>query len=404
MTVKLAILLSLALAFVTLSGCLGSDQEGTDKAAANTEGTGGLSDPDAPPTNAAPSLNLEIRVSGVASGDDGTVVAPPNEAITFDASGASDPDGDELDHRWYVDEELQIETDPTFTIIFDQEGEHDVRAVVTDGQANASATTRIVIQIPEVEPPEEGAGDVTNLVHQFNGTYAAADGVAEAASVTDPFVVTVPEGAIKLHAALRWSDDASVNTPLVTDLDLYALAPSGSEADSSASFATYEYVEIAPEGGLSPGDWTFEVVAYHVPVDTDWTLEVAVWLADPEQVVHEATHAGSARILGLDAETAPDVYAVNVPAKASLVVARLAWQDPAGEFSCDAWITAGNDYDLYVYQGESEVMRSADGVACEFAFTMAAQGETFGEDAEWTFEVVPFLVTASTYQLVIEFA
>jgi len=56
----------------------------------------------------------------------------PDERVTFDAAGATSPEGEIVEYRWYVDGSRQYNDDPTLTREFDEYGEYDVELFVED--------------------------------------------------------------------------------------------------------------------------------------------------------------------------------------------------------------------------------------------------------------------------------
>jgi len=89
---------------------------------------------------------------------------PLRQAITgstviFDARGSSDPDYDDLTYAW--SNGIQ---GPTGTLHYDKPGDHKITLTVSDGQAKASATTRLVVgdlirvnfQPPGASKPPDG--------------------------------------------------------------------------------------------------------------------------------------------------------------------------------------------------------------------------------------------------------
>mgnify|MGYP006301880015 CR=1 FL=1 len=82
------------------------------------------------------------------AGEDMQVLLGGN--LTLDASGSSDPDGDDLTYVWVDDKGIEIPDVVSPTVMFDIAGNHTVTLTVSDGTATAEDTVKVMVISPEV--------------------------------------------------------------------------------------------------------------------------------------------------------------------------------------------------------------------------------------------------------------
>ena len=68
----------------------------------------------------------------------------PDERVTFDATGATSPEGEIVEYRWYVDGSRQYNDDSTLTYEFDEYGEYDVELYVADNGGKSQTRTKTI--------------------------------------------------------------------------------------------------------------------------------------------------------------------------------------------------------------------------------------------------------------------
>ncbi len=108
-----------------------------------------------------------------------------DEIITFDATGSSDPDGDELSFEWDFDISDGFDTDSTEAIVnwaYNDTGDYTVVLIVRDGNQGgvAYATEDITVDEESNDPPEANAGNdaqvEVGIPLSFRGTANDPDG------------------------------------------------------------------------------------------------------------------------------------------------------------------------------------------------------------------------------------
>ncbi|MCK4971584.1 MAG: PKD domain-containing protein, partial [Thermoplasmata archaeon] len=108
-----------------------------------------------------------------------------DEIITFDATGSSDPDGDELSFEWDFDISDGFDTDSTEAVVdwsYDETGDYTVLLIVRDGNQGgvAYATDAITVDEESNDPPEANAGNdaqvEVGVPLTFRGTANDPDG------------------------------------------------------------------------------------------------------------------------------------------------------------------------------------------------------------------------------------
>ncbi len=108
-----------------------------------------------------------------------------DEIITFDATGSSDPDGDELSFQWDFDISDGFDTDSTEAVVnwaYNDTGEYTVLLIVDDGNQGgvAYATELITVEEESNDPPEANAGNdaqvEVGVPLTFRGTANDPDG------------------------------------------------------------------------------------------------------------------------------------------------------------------------------------------------------------------------------------
>jgi PGF-CTERM protein len=112
-----------------------------------------------------------------------------NEAVAFDASDSTDPDGTVVEYRWVVDGQNRSAGE-TLSYTFTESGDHEVQLYVTDddGVTTSASRTITVNARPEVSLPEVNAtaGDPTAIEPTVNddGTVARYEWYVDGELVT----------------------------------------------------------------------------------------------------------------------------------------------------------------------------------------------------------------------------
>ncbi len=160
-----------------------------------------------------------------------------NEAVVFDASDATDPDGTVVGYRWVVDGQNRSAGE-TLSYTFTESGEHEVRLFVTDDDGVTTSTSRTItvnarpdVSLPEVDTT---AGEPTTVEPAVNddGTIARyewyVDGelVATEATLSYTFAesgrhqvrlqVTDDNGATEAASRVVRVSEAATPTPTAT--------------------------------------------------------------------------------------------------------------------------------------------------------------------------------------------
>lgn len=261
---------------------------------------------------------------------------------------------------------------------------------------------------PSSSPPASSssppAGPGSGVQHtRFKGKFVAAD---EGNTVTK--TITVPANAKMIQVRSTWNDHIVGNSPLLTDIDLFLKNPAG-KLQKAVETTDFEYIRLNTTANFTaaPGVWTIEILAYGVPVDTDWIVDAFVWLGTPTTktftgLVQGGVNAGSP-VPSAGAPVAS--HKAAIPTGAVIVTARLTWAGNPTQLggSCSQNQRVANDFDLIVKKGTSTTINSGNATACEFGFAYKA-GVVQGDGSEWDFQVIPFAVTSANYLLTVEYA
>lgn len=381
---------ALLLIVSALSGCVGSNEE---KSVANPSSSDAIGSGSTKAQNLAPVAVVKVVSDGkevpVA---DGSAQVLDGHAVTLDASGSSDPDHDALTFEWTVDASPAGETGPALTQTFAL-GTHVLMVRVGDGRLVSSAVVNIVVQAPPVPPITEKA-----LSYTFSGVIMQLG----EDNITKTF--NAPAGVKKITASLTWDDGVLSNDALLSDIDLYLFDAKGTVQGQAAGI-DFEYISIADPAKLSAGLWKANVVAFQVPTDSNWTLNLIVWMVPPTAQTFTGTDTG-ARAIGAPGDSPYHSHKVTIPAGTDTVIARLTWTTTASTASCGRTNRILTDYDLQVWVGGKDLKGTQDsgnGLACEFGFTPSDPGKSLAA-GEWDFRVIPFLAPSSTYTLLVEYA
>jgi PGF-CTERM protein len=138
---------------------------------------------------ASASTPVLVRVGPTATFSREPALPDVNEAVVFDASGSTDPDGTIVEYRWVVDGQNQSAGE-TLSYTFTESGDHEVQLYVTDddGVTTSASRTITVNARPEVSLPEVNAttGDPTVIEPTVNddGTIARYEWYVDGGLVT----------------------------------------------------------------------------------------------------------------------------------------------------------------------------------------------------------------------------
>ncbi|MFN2385935.1 MAG: PQQ-dependent sugar dehydrogenase [Thermoanaerobaculia bacterium] len=116
---------------------------------------------------------------------------PSPLTVQFDASGSSDPDGDDLTYAWDLDDDGEYDdaSTPTAQRTYSAGGSHTVRLRVSDPEG-ASDTESVVIQVSNTAP------SAAILSPGPNTSWQIGDTVNFSGSATDPEQGTLPASAL----------------------------------------------------------------------------------------------------------------------------------------------------------------------------------------------------------------
>ncbi|PSQ36399.1 hypothetical protein BRD05_03045 [Halobacteriales archaeon QS_9_70_65] len=138
---------------------------------------------------ASASTPVSVRVGPAAAFSREPALPNVNEAVVFDASGSTDPDGTVVEYRWVVDGQNRSAGE-TLSYTFTESGDHEVQLYVTDddGVTTSASRTVTVNARPEVSLPEidATAGDPTAVEPAVNddGTIARYEWYVDGELVT----------------------------------------------------------------------------------------------------------------------------------------------------------------------------------------------------------------------------
>ncbi|WP_235855611.1 PKD domain-containing protein [Methanofollis fontis] len=201
--------------------------------------------------------------------------APEGTAVTLDASGSSDPDGDDLQFRWDVDSDGEWETswsaNPEYSFTWEDDFSGMATVEVSDGELSATATADVSVSN---EPPTFGA--ITAPVDPVQVDTA----VSASAEWTDP-------GTLDTHtASWDWGDGTSsdgvvagtegsgtiTGTHTYTVAGVYTITLKVTDDNGGAVLSVYQYVVIHdPDGGFVTGGGWIESPAGAYVADPDLT-------------------------------------------------------------------------------------------------------------------------------------
>lgn len=247
-----------------------------------------------------------------------------------------------------------------------------------------------------------GAGPGT--VKVFSGSFPANT----ASSAVASFTVNLTAGVKEIQAYLQYhTNPAILNSPVVGDLDLKLTNPAGTDVVSQAT-SDYEYIHFNDTSKLTPGSWKLTVVPTQVVAPTAFTLNVTVFNLKPTVTVFTGSSGPAATTLD-----DPVSNLVLIPTAAHFVTARLGWIDAltptapaaAQQPFCGKVVRyALADYDLTIVKGSTAVAASANGQACEWTQVVGKYGAAVGDGTKWDFQVQPYTVVETNWQLTVEYA
>ncbi len=177
-------------------------------------------------------------------------VDPENGALTYSASGL--PAGATFDpvtrcFDWTPPQYLGNEYVITFA--------------VNDG-THPDVTEEVIVTVKAGVPPLLGSCTITSV--QFTGTSSVGSSDLGTAD-SDTISVNLPVDAVRLSALLSW------NTGPAADLDITVYDANGNGVGGAATFSSPESFVI---DNLPAGNYTFVIVGYLVPAETDFTLDL----------------------------------------------------------------------------------------------------------------------------------
>jgi len=242
---------------------------------------------------ALPVATIEDHYFGTVGGGEPPVAAfnaTPNpaqtvEAVNFDASGSSDPDGTIAKYEWDLDGNGSFETEtgsePIATRSYAAAGSYDVRLRVTDSSGNKSSTLRTVTvtnRAPtssftatpgsvnkgqQVSFDGAGSSDLDGTIAKYewdldgNGTYETDTGATPTASRSYP-------SAGSVETKLRVTDDKgatavstkTVTVTLVPPTASFTAAPSPADTGATVSFNGSGSSD--PDGTIAKYEWDLD--------------------------------------------------------------------------------------------------------------------------------------------------
>ena len=181
------------------------------------------------------STNVEVNAGPTAAFTRDPATPNVNEAVVFDASDSSDPDGNIVEYTWEIDgENVSSAESPSYT--FTEAGDHEVRLYVTDDDGVTATTTRTVtvnapptVSVPEVdatvdeevtvEPDVSDDGEISRYEWYVDGELVTTDRTltytfSESGTRQVRLVVTDDDGATQ--ATTRTVRVESDETPTAT--------------------------------------------------------------------------------------------------------------------------------------------------------------------------------------------
>ena len=209
------------------------------------------------------STNVDVNAAPTAAFTRDPATPNVNEAVVFDASDASDPDGDIVEYRWEIDgENVSSAESPSYT--FTEAGDHEVRLYVTDDDGVTATTTRTVtvnapptVSIPEVdatvdeevtlEPDVSDDGAISRYEWYVDGELVTTDRTltytfGESGTQQLRLVVTDDDGATQ--ATTRTIRVESDETPTATATPTPTSSPTASPVDQPGFGAAIALVAL----------------------------------------------------------------------------------------------------------------------------------------------------------------
>lgn len=177
----------------------------------------------------------------------GPYEADEGSEITFDASGSSDPDEDELQYRWDFHNDGTWDTDwsadPTATHTWDDDYEGTVMVEVSDGEETDTHTATVTVH--NVAP----TASIDDVVQPFDDFILPNDELEFYGSFTDP-------GSDDVHA-IEWDfGDGTIVTGTLTpthsyaDHGIYTVALTITDDDGGIGISSVE-IEVKSPAGAS---------------------------------------------------------------------------------------------------------------------------------------------------------
>lgn len=261
-------LLIAIIASAAFAGCTGSNEpQSAGASTAPTTSAGLPTATDAATPNTAPTLVFDVLLNGTALEIvNGSITVLEGENVTFDASGSTDPEGDDLTFAWAVGDNA-TSTNATFVHVFTA-GNVTVKVAVTDA-AGLSDDANVTIVAT-------GAGPLRTDTKKFEGTLlvgtqdpavaAAPCGALEEEDVDQKtfewtFVGAEADGTMSVVKHVLIQLDSSGDTTL--DVDVFFLDPAGKELGKGTTGAADEKIELN-DVALGAGKYSIKVVACNV--------------------------------------------------------------------------------------------------------------------------------------------
>ena len=218
--------------------------------------------------------------------------APSGQAVTFDASGSSDPDGQVVKYEWDLDGngsyEVDTDTSPEAARAFSTPGEHQVGLRVTDDEGATATTTRTVTvqnrapsasftASPNPAPSGQAVtfdasgssdpdGEVVKHEWDLNGDGSYETDGGAATTVSHSF-----ESAGSHQVGLRVTDDEGATATAVLTVTAENRAPTASFAASPNPAPSGQAVTFDASGSSDPDG---QVVKYEWDLDGNGSYEV----------------------------------------------------------------------------------------------------------------------------------
>jgi hypothetical protein len=183
----------------------------------------------------------------------GPYVANEGSSITFDASDSSDPDGDTLTYRWFINGGwTSWSNDPTASFTWNDDHSETVTVEVSDGYFTDTDTASVT---------------VNNVAPEITLLTGPTDPVKVGVSTSIPAEFTDP-GTLDTHTAtVNWGDTTEDTIALaVSPLNpahiystpgVYTVVLTVTDDDSASDRESYEYIVVYdPNGGfVTGGGW-----------------------------------------------------------------------------------------------------------------------------------------------------